>query len=59
MKENGFDQTKREMVKSRSTPAKMDKISKGVSHIVHRNKSNKQFIEEILERDFLEACPMG
>ncbi|KAK3097876.1 hypothetical protein FSP39_014063 [Pinctada imbricata] len=47
--------------KSKSTPAKMDKyakVSQTESLSSRQDQHYKQYIEDIIERDFLEQCPL-
>lgn len=57
--QNGIGQGHRKGIsKSRSTPAKMDKFQRPDSQQAQQQRSNKQFIEDLMERDFLERCPL-
>ncbi|XP_062580439.1 protein dopey-1-like isoform X4 [Saccostrea cucullata] len=56
---NGVDQGhKKGIPKSKSTPAKMDKLQRSDVQLTQQQRSNRQIIEELVERDFLEPCPL-
>ena len=57
--QNGLGQGHRKGIpKSRSTPAQIDKIQRGDPQLSAQQKSSRQFIEDLVGRDFLEPCPL-